>query len=216
MNRKKLVLFILVILLGLSLVYGYFRTPRQQTVAKLKYSQGAVASPDEQRKASTQPRSAKQTVSPVQGDSAVRLALLEPDIEGFSGFRRNIFKPIFREELKVVPLPPPPPAPPKKVEPVKDKKVPATDAPPAPTARQEAEKRIGKLRFLGFYKNDANKTIFLAEGPEIFLVKKGDKISGRYEVTRLTDEAITISVLSDGSDLVFPLVENRSLTLGKQ
>ena len=211
MNKQRLVLLLALIILVLSLVYSYVRMPRQQTAAKLTYTQGMKAPASSARPSYPSPKQAP----PVQpGENQIMLSLLEQPADGFKGVKRNIFKPIFHEEAKIVPLPPPPPAPPKSILPSK----PATAAPPvlppqAPvspvdTARQE----MGRLRFLGFLKKDTRKTIFLAEGAEIFLVRKGDKIAGRYEVTNLTDDAITISVLADKSDLVFPLVENRTLT----
>jgi len=70
---------------------------------------------------------------------------------------------------------------------------------------------MAKFTFLGFLKKDNRKTIFLTNGKEIFLVKKGDKLSGRYDVTALTDEALTITSIQDGGEIVIPLVESRPL-----
>jgi hypothetical protein len=60
-------------------------------------------------------------------------------------------------------------------------------------------------------KKENRKTIFLSNGKEIFLVRKGDKISGKYDVTALTDDALTITSVQDGGEIVITLVENRPL-----
>lgn len=212
MSRQKMILGILLLLFAVSLVYSVVRMPRQKAVDRPAGSQIPAATPREGSKSpATSPRT---TGPPTAGD---RLLPLDLDVAPFRGVGRNIFRPIFREEVKVAPLPPPPPAPARRAEPAKPPLQPAAGGGTAakPTPKEEAEKKLGRLRFLGFLKNDQKKTVFLAEGAEIFLVSKGDRIAGKYEVTRLTDEAITITVLSDNSDLVFPLVENRSLTVAK-
>lgn len=215
MNRKKLALLILLIMFALSLVYSVVRMPKQKVAPTSPQGRSGVVSPPGGGRP-PMPSAKGGGSAAVQGRTADRMLPLDLDLPPFRGVRRNIFRPIFREEVKVAPLPPPPPAPPRRAEPVQQAQPSKTEARSTQTTpRQEAEKTLGKLRFLGFLKNDNRKIIFLAEGSEIFLVKKGDRIAGRYEVTRLTDEAITISVLTDGSDLVFPLVENRTLTIAK-
>jgi len=213
MNRQKLALVVLLVLFALSLVYSVVRMPKQKTIDRPAGRPAPAVTPREGGR--TSPPPAPTTGATKGGD---RLLPLDLDVAPFRGIGRNIFRPIFREEVRIAPLPPPPPAPPRRAEPVK----PPQSAPSGgvgeagkPTAKQEAEKTLGKLRFLGFLGNEGKKTIFLAEGSQIYLVRRGDRIAGKYEVTRLTDEAITITVLSDNSDLVFPLVENRSLTVGK-
>lgn len=215
MNNKKLALFVLLILFALSLVYSVVRMPKQKVATPAVQGRSGAVSPvaGERPPAPSEKGGGAATA---QNRGTDRMLPLDLDLPPFRGVKRNIFRPIFREEVKVAPLPPPPPAPPRRAEPAPQPQPVKADAKSVqPTPKQEAEKTLGKLRFLGFLKNDNRKIIFLAEGSEIFLVKKGDRIAGRYEVTRLTDEAITISVLSDGSDLVFPLVENRALTLAK-
>lgn len=200
MNRQRAILAVLLVLFACSLVYSFLRMPRQQKVDKLTYQTGMTV----------QPRKAPQNT---EGDTAkVRLDLLDRKPAGVSG-GRNIFQPIFeigsKKPLVPVPLPPPPPPPEKKVlpppVPVQPTSVPQV-VEPTPLQRDMAT-----FTFLGFLKKENRKTIFLSNGKEIFLVKKGDKISGRYDVTELTEEAITISSLRDGGEIVIPLVENRPL-----
>ena len=70
---------------------------------------------------------------------------------------------------------------------------------------------MAKFTFLGFLKKEGRKTIFLSKGNEIILVKKGDKIDNRFEVTNLTDEALTITSTTESGQIVIPLVENSPL-----
>ena len=200
MNRQKLALAILLGIFAVALVVSYFRMPRQKTVAQLTYTQGSRA------------EAKKPATTPQPDDTKLRLDLLDREQPQFTGFRRNIFKPLFREEVTfpggqsarpmTIPLPPPPPP------------LPPPPAPPAQVVEQPTplQQDMARFTFLGFLKKDALKIIFLAQDKEIFLVKKGDKLAGRYEVTSITDEALTIQVQGDGGEIVIPLTENRALS----
>jgi len=198
MNRQKLVLTTLLALLSCSLVYAFLRMPRQKTVEKLKYLPGMTA----QASKVPQNRSA---------DTArLRLDLLESkQARSFSG-GKNIFYGAFAEAPKktVIPLPLPPPPP--------EKKQPPPVPPPAVAEPTPLQREMAKFTFLGFLKKENRKTIFLSNGKEIFLVKKGDKIAGKYDVTALTDETLTISSIKDGGEILIPLVENRPLNVSRK
>ena len=205
MNRKKLLLFILLILLVLSVGYGYWRMPRDKTVEKLKYTQGSIPA-------------GKPVRDPGTDEKKLHLELLESSSKiAFSGFRRNIFRPIFHEEMKVLNLPPPPPPPPPRA-PVPQPAMP----PPAPPGTPEAPeppayvKEMGSFTFLGFMKKDNRKTIFLSKNNDIFVVKKGDLIANKYKVTNITDEALTINSVADGNEMIIPLEENKALNPAKK
>lgn len=202
MNRQRLILFVLLVVLAVSLVYSYFRTPRQQTVTQLKSAPGTSQSS----------RAVRKDAPVTAGDTTVRLDLLECRQGRFSGFRKNIFRPIFRDESRiseapVLPKPVPPPLP---------LPVPRPAAVPPPVALPEPPpvvRDMARFTFMGFLKKDNRKTVFLTKDREIILVRQGDKIAGKYEATNVTDEALTIRVLSDGSEIVIPLVESRPLSV---
>lgn len=201
MNRQRAILTAFLILFGCSLIYSYIRMPRQKTVDRLINLPGAIA----------------KNKRPAKGDNTdparVRLELLEPATGAALETRRNIFRPIFSDETQKlkIPLPPPPPPPSKKVQlpvqPVEVKPQAPVVAEPTPLQRDMA-----KFTFLGFLKKDNKKTIFLASDKEIFLVKKGDKIAGRYDVTSLTEDSLTISSIADGGEIIIPLQENKPLS----
>jgi hypothetical protein len=199
MNRQRAILAVLLALFACSVVYSFLRMPKQERVDKLTYKSGKTAEPSKNAKVGTD-------------EYRVRLDLLERGAGAPPGGGRNIFKSLFdagNGEKKVsIPLPPPPPPPAKKVVP------PPVQPPSVPVVVEQTplQRDMATFTFLGLLKKDSRKTIFLSNGREIFLVKKGDKISGKYDVTSVTDDAITISSINDGGEIVIPLVENRPLT----
>lgn len=195
MNRRKLTLAILLAIFAVAVVSSFFRQPTQRTVARLKYTSGMNAD-------------ALRTAVKAQDGNKLRIDLLDKDQPRFSGFKRNIFRPIFTVEMKsslyplnavkpVLPLPPPPPSPP----------------PPyiEPAPAQKAMEDVARYTFLGYLQKGNRKIIFLSRDNELTLVRKGDKIAGKYEVATITDEALTINLLATGEQIVVPLMENRAL-----
>jgi hypothetical protein len=74
---------------------------------------------------------------------------------------------------------------------------------------------LARFTFLGFLKKGTVKTIFLAKDNDIVLVKKGDKIAGRYEATDISDQALTLKVADTGAVIVIPLIENLPLATAR-
>jgi len=186
MNRQKLILSLLLIALALSIGYAFWKSPRQGSVAKRKYVPGAAAG-----KAPGKPAAAA-------GDKRVRLDLLEGGAATFSGFRRNIFKPIFMGEAELAALAARPAA----------KKI-AKAVPPPPPAPYVPPKDIAKLTFLGFLQKEGRKKVFLSNNSEIFVVKLGDSVAGRYQLVKLTDDYLTLRSTVTGDETVIPIAESR-------
>jgi hypothetical protein len=205
MNRKKLTLCLLLVVLAGSIAYSVMRTPRQQQVAVLKYRPGEAAP------------AARKGAAAAAGDTAVarlHIELLDRELPRFSGYRRNIFSPIFQDEVKAPPFKPLPP-PPRPVLPLPPPPAPVAAPPappPAPTEDEVAAGELAKVTFLGFLKKDGERTVFLSSNNEIFLAKKGSRLGSKYQVSDLTEDAITIKSDAGGRELVIPLVENRALT----
>ena len=194
MNRQKVILLAVLALFAISLVYSVTHQPPQKTVATLKYTPGTTVD-------------APRPVDRLREVNKLHLELLDRELPRFSGFRRNIFQPIFHDEKKSLPsvakpvLPIPPPPPPAPVLP-----------PPPPAPRPDpAQTEMARFTFLGFLQKDNRKTVFLSRDKELILVKKGDKIAGKYEVANITDEALTINLPAGGGQFVIPLVENKPL-----
>lgn len=199
MNRQRLLVTVFLALFFCSLLYSYIRMPRQKTVDKLKFVPGMSAP----------------VAAPLPGQDAdtarLRLDLLEARPGRSSTGGKNIFYGVnLAPAKKPLPLPLPPPPPP---VPQPQPLPPAAAKPSAPAVAEPTvlQREMATFTFLGFLKKENRKTIFLSNGKEIFLVKKGDKIAGKYDVTSLTDEALTISSLLDGGEILIPLVENKPL-----
>jgi len=191
MNRQKLVLAILLILLLSALVWSYHSWPRQKSVSILKFPPGGYAQAERKRLPAAEKSAAAQNV--------LRLDLLEKEQPNFNGYHRNIFRPLFVDEQKLM-----------RQKAAAVKLVPPAKPPPVAvpvTPRQE----LARFNYLGFVSKDNRKTIFLTKDNEIILVRKGDVISGRYEATSLTDETLTILVRDTGEEIVTQLLENRAL-----
>ena len=201
MNRQRLILFILAIILALAVIWSYSAIPRSKTVTAVKSTPGQQV-----KSAATTPKAPSADAF----DSRVlKLGLLDQERSNFKGYRRNIFKPIFVDELNLLKqkavavkppqLPPPPPPPPQKIVPAE------------PVVAKPEAAPLARFTFLGFLKKDAQRTIFLAKDKDIILVKKGDKIAGRYEASSITDQALTLLAVDTGDEIVIPLLENRPL-----
>jgi hypothetical protein len=215
MNRQKLALFILLIVLVLAVVWSVLSVPRQKTVTTLKFAPGQTQATVKTAVASRATNAAKQSSAPAAtGDErTLRLDLLEREQSGFKGYRRNIFKPIFTDQIKLmkqkavaIKPPPIPPAvvPPPKVE------------PPPITQAEALKKELARFIFLGYVKKGDRKTIFLSKDSEIILVRKGNKFAGRYEAKSVTDQALTIVEIDSGQEIIIPLIENQPLvSVGK-
>jgi len=208
MNRQKLALFILLIVLVLAVVWSFMTVPRQKTVKTLKFAPG-----QKQAAVTATPavNAAAKTAAPAAaGDErTLRLDLLEREQSGFKGYRRNIFKPIFTDDFmlmkqKAVAIKPPPLPPVAVVQP--------PIAVPPPFAQPETlQNTLARFVFLGYLKKDNRKTIFLSKDKEIILVRKGDKFAGRYEAKSVTDQALTIVATDTGGEIIIPLIENQPL-----
>ena len=192
MNRQRAILAALLIILACSIVYSILQMPKMERIEKLTYQPGMTV------------KSVKSARSRDADVARVRLDLLERGGGTLPGGGRNIFRALYDISTKktLIPLPPPPPPPP----PVKILVPPPQVIEPTPLQREMAT-----FTFLGFLKKDNKKTVFLSTGNEIFVVKKGDKILGKYDVSSVTEEALTIKSIQSGGEVVIPLVENRPL-----
>lgn len=200
MNRQRLILFILVLLFGVAALWSYSAMPRPKTVSTLTFKTGQQAKPVV--------AATDKIVRYDDDGTKLKIALLDTEPAVFKGYRRNIFRPVFVDEMKVakqqaVAIKPPPP-------------LPKVTAPPVmPVIIQPESAQLARFTFLGFLKKGSVKTIFLAKDKDILLVKKGDRVADRYEATEISDQALTLTVTDTGAEIVIPLIENRPLATAK-
>lgn len=203
MNRQKALLSALLILFAMAILYSYWKMPREKTVKTLTYRPGAAAS-------------VKKPPTPTLPETMrVRLDLLNNKQPEFNGFRKNIFSTVVqdgrrtgkRSKVRHSSLHTPPPV-----------AVPTPPTPPPAPQPSPIQQDLAQFTFLGFLKKDNRKTIFLTAGSELFVVKKGDTILGKYQVADINDEMLSIRSLQSGNggNIVIPLVENRPLSVAGQ
>jgi hypothetical protein len=202
MNRQRLILFILVTIFAIAAVWSFTAIPRPKTVDRLTYPPGVQTKPS--------PPVAQKSVREAYDGRMLNIILLEKEQPEYKGYHRNIFKPIFVDEQKLLKQKAAAIKPPQ-LPPVQSQKA----APVAPVAPQPESAPLARFTFLGFLKKDAQRTIFLSKDKDIILVKKGDKVAGRYEATTITDQALTLLVTDTGGEIVIPLIENRPLAVGR-
>ncbi len=200
MNRQRLILFVLTILLGIAVLWSYSAIPRFKTVAT-----GVRTAQPVKRETTVAPKT-----TPRSADDGTRVNTLQLDKapSGFKGYHRNIFKPLFIDEEKAV-----------KRSAMAGKQSPVIVPPPAavavPVTIQPEAAPLARFTFLGFLKKGSARTIFLAKEKDILLVKKGDTIAERYEASEITDRALTLTVTDTGDQIVIPLIENKPLITAK-
>lgn len=199
MNRQRLILFILVITFGFAVLWSYRAMPRTKTVSTLTYKPGQPA------KSAVAAAVTDKTARVPDDGTRLKTGLLDTELSGFDGYRRNIFKPVFVDEVKIT----------------RQKAVAVKPSPKVPTSpaaqmiiKPEAA-ALARFTFLGFLKKGSLKTIFLAKDKDIILVKQGDIVAGRYEATDISDQALTLTATDSGDEIVIPLIENKPLATVK-
>lgn len=158
MNRKRLLLVVLLGILALSVGYAYWATPRQQRID---------GSRPEARRALTGKGKAQET--PETGMLRVRYDLLGEEPAPFPGAERDIFN--FRQK-PVASIPSPPKSAPQPA---------AVPPPPPPVPREMVQKSLSKFSFLGFLDIAGRKIVFLSSADEIYVVRQGDRFGRNLE-----------------------------------
>jgi len=103
----------------------------------------------------------------------VRLDLLKNKKRGYGGIKKDIFSPLRR----VIPV-------------VKPAEVqPAPPPPPPPTALQVFTMSV---RALGFVEKEKDKTVFLSKNDDLFVVKSGDLVDGRFRILSISETSIGV------------------------
>ncbi len=201
MNRQRLVLLVLLIGFGGALVWSYRAMPRQKTVATPSArQQGNVPRPAV---------AAAGSAAPAEQARSLRIDVLDKQPATFKGYQRNLFRPVFVDEVTLMKQKA---AAVKPLAPVKPVLPPLPATPPIQAAQPEGPQReLARFTFLGFMKKDNKKTIFLSKDKDIVLVRAGERFGGRYEASSITDQALTILVPDTGEQIVIPLVENKPL-----
>jgi len=205
MNRQRLVLLILVLLLIVSSIWGIFYYPRQKHVEKLKYSPGS-------RAVSTRNRPKADGLGSSKIDSrTLRIDQLESR-PAFAEYQRDIFSPLFVDRETMLARQAAAAAAASAAEAARRARMMGKLAPskpvPVPTGIQN---ELASFKLHGFLKKDGKKIVFLAKGQEITPVKQGATFAGRYVATSITDQVLILKVVGTGEEVIIPLVEYEPL-----
>ena len=171
MDRNRKILYVLVILLGLSLTYRIFHPFQQKEVAFLKYHDGAQGRTS--RKIPENPANPHRPPS-------VNLSFLDK----IAKRSRDVLRNPFFEEKPVEPVEKPDPTP-KQIAPESVK-----PAPPDPM--ETVNRELGQMKVFGYYEGQGAVKLFVERGKEILVLSEGDKIDGKYLVKEIGSTWVTL------------------------
>jgi len=141
--------------------------------ALIAYNLWSYVRPQAKKTGVTEPGQLVRQDAPV-----LRLSLLKKTRPAYRGVVKDIFTPVR------------PPAPP----PV------AVAAPPTPAQKTPLEVFASEVKFIGFVEKGVKKTVFLSRGQDVFMVKKGDVIDGKFRVAGITDTLLTLMNIAGGDE----------------
>ena len=191
MSRAR-ILTLLVLLLAAAILYAWWATPRQRSIA----NSGQRA----QRPAATGKPEQGATVLPAVAD----LDFKHSPAPAYRPPQKNLFGPLYLPPKPVKPKPvvhrPPPPR--------------MTPPPPQVITRPIQPVRpdpFPALKVLGFLKKGNDFTVFLADRDDkIFLVGPGETFGPELQVAAIDGKRIVLKRLSTGQTQVLPLGEAKS------
>lgn len=67
------------------------------------------------------------------------------------------------------------------------------------------ENDLNDFRSFGYMEQDGEKTLFLERGKQIMLIRKGDRIDGKYLVKDITKDELILMVISSNKNIYFDL-----------
>ncbi len=186
MNRHKQILAILLVIFCFSLVYAWFRMPRQQTAAS------TTANVLHSRVASGVSSNSRTSVSP----TSYQALALPNEKSNTVSVKRNLFEPLPGME---------PPKEPRTAVTVKAAPPPPLPLPPPPPTRQDlARNELSQYKPLGILKKGGKVVAFLSVAGQIKLIRVGESLIQGYKVTAINDNTLTVRA-DDGDTMTLRL-----------
>ena len=168
--REKKVLALLSLLFFLSLGYRIFHPWEQKRVEKLTHT-GEREPPVPE----------KESQGPETGDVMLNI-FLSPRKHSGKARNENFFQTVPGLEVQSGNPSLSPSAPPAVPEPVV----------PAELPEEEIYRDMDGLQVAGIYMSGADLAVFLQREKQIMVIRRGDRIDGKYLVEKLTSEALTL------------------------
>lgn len=123
----------------------------------------------------------------------LKLDLLGKAKPKYRGVRKNIFTAYVKPKASAI------------VKPAGDVKV---EPPKVEVIISDLEGFLSKLTFMGFLEKGRNKTLFLSHDDDVFLIKRGDRIKGRYLASQITDTTIIFTDIQNDETRTYQLRES--------
>jgi hypothetical protein len=188
-DRKKIILIIALCVFAVSLIYRITNPYKQERVAKLTYTGQHFQIPGENQ---TQQGKAS---SPEEHLVNLDLFLNPP------GHSRNVSSNIFSDQKTI-------PAVNEHIDVEKpDGALPEEITQTAPDKRKQVEDDLSQFKSFGYLETDGERTLFLERGKQIMVIRKGDRIDGKYIVKDITQKELTLTALSINEDIHIDLSE---------
>ena len=186
MNRKKIILIISLIIFAGALTYRITHPFKQKRVAELTFTGKDIRVPVKKEDV----RRSKTTETSFE-ESLVKLEFfINPPQHS-----RKIFKNIFTGQMAAT-----------ETEKLDNKKIPddgmpIKTIPAAVDKRKQVENDLSLFKSFGFFESGGEKMLFIERGKQILVVRKGDRIEGKYIVKNITEKELTLTALSINEDV---------------
>jgi len=176
-DNKNLILAILICLLAVSVVYRLTHPFNQSRVSSLTYTADS--------KGKGQKVNQKKTDAPSVQDKLIKLDLfLNPPVHS-RALIKNIFSEKPAAEVKN------PSSPEQKADQSKENEV------TAPDNKNNIQDDLSNFRTFGYMESTGERILFIEKGKQIMLVRKGDRIEGKYLVKDITEKELTLMVITN-------------------
>jgi Tfp pilus assembly protein PilP len=177
MDRKKIIMVVLVIIFLISLVYRIMHPFRQESVTELTYVGDRVVVKAIKGDSSLSEQNASEEGAKVRID----LFLSPPRHKG--KVIRNVFEATTVQKTTQ-------PAGTAKKEPQQKA---ALEIPKKENPLASAKQDLSRFNVFGMFERGDEKIVFLERGKEVLVVRKGDRIDGKYMVESITDQKIMLT-----------------------
>ena len=166
MNRPKLILFLLVCVLAVSVIVAWFRMPKQKSIDRLTFQQGATVSQQRSNQKNREVELQRDLL-----EQAFTKVVVKKNIFKLPGEERGAAQAGTRQRLHRVSPPPPP---------------------PPPTPQEIARAQLAAFTVIGSYIKKNTRIVFLARGEEILTVRIGNQLMPGYTVVAIHDEQLKL------------------------
>ena len=173
-DRKKTILVVLACIFVLSLAYRLLNPYEQKRVESLTFTGEHAPTPRGEKTSGN--------IDLPSGDLSIRLDLLSDRRIHSGTVQKNIF---FK----------------KSTVPVKEKTVDPKKASPQRTEQSiatlenkklQVQQELSHFKTFGFLELNNEKALFLERGKDIFIIRKGDRIDGKYLVKKISESMLTL------------------------